>query len=133
MPARAVTDDTRLDPEQRRERAQVLVRKVNEEIRRISAEFDVGAGAEWELDLVCECVNDGCFERLAVLPAEYDEVRRFPARFIVKPGHANVDGERVTDENERFVVVEKRPGEAVVAIVNDPRRPEPDERPIPAV
>jgi len=105
------------------EPAQVLIRQVNEEISRVSAEFDAISGETGELDIVCECTSDGCFERLGVLPAEYEDVRRFPARFLVKPGHATGDGEeRIVSENDRFMIVEKSAAWADDAIRTDPRR-----------
>jgi hypothetical protein len=114
----------------RPEPAQVLVRQVNEEISRISAEFDTIAGETGELDLVCECTREGCFERLGVLLAEYEQVRSFPARFIVKPGHESGDGkERVVSENERFLVIEKSGPWADDAIRTDPRREAAEEPP----
>jgi hypothetical protein len=98
-------------------RRQVLVRGVNEQIRSLSDDVDV------EFDLVCECTNGGCFERLTISLEDYEAVRRFPSRFAVKPGHADDDGDRVVEETARFVVVEKVGPDAEDAIVNDPRRP----------
>lgn len=96
--------------------AQVLFRAVNEQIRRISESFD----AESELDLLCECVNPGCFERLGASADEYESVRGFPSRFLVKPDHVALDSERIVEEAPGFVVVEKLGTDAETAIPLDP-------------
>jgi hypothetical protein len=95
--------------------SQLLFRQLNEQIRSIAAGPD--------LDVVCECVNGACFERL-VLPLDaYEAVRRFPTRFVVKDGHVSDDVEREVDGGKGFVVVEKSGVDAEQAIVLDPRRP----------
>ena len=100
-------------------RRQVLVRGVNETIRSLADGVDVGG----EFDLVCECTNAGCFERLTISVDDYEALRRFPSRFAVKPGHVDADADRVVDEAGRFVVVVEKVGpDAEDAIVGDPRR-----------
>jgi hypothetical protein len=94
--------------------SQLLFRQLNEQIRSIAAGPD--------LDVVCECVNGACFERL-VLPLDaYEAVRRFPTRFVVKEGHVSNDVERAVDVGTGFVVVEKSGADAEQAILLDPRR-----------
>ena len=56
------------------------------------------------------------------MPAEYEKLRRIPTHFAVLRGHDIPEVERVVEENERFVVVEKFGESAVVAINLDPRR-----------
>jgi hypothetical protein len=95
--------------------SQLLFRQLNEQI------CSIAAGPA--LDVVCECVDDACFERL-VLPLDaYEAVRRFPTRFVVKEGHASHDVEREVEGGRGFVVVEKSGVDAEQAIVLDPRRP----------
>jgi hypothetical protein len=100
-------------------RRQMLVRGVNERIRTLSEGVDVGG----EFDLVCECTNGGCFERLTISLDDYEALRRFPSRFAVNPAHVDADSDRVVGETQRFVVVEKVGPDAEDAIVNDPRQP----------
>jgi hypothetical protein len=100
-------------------RRQVLVRGVNETIRSLADGVDVGG----EFDLVCECTNAGCFERLTISVDDYEALRRFPSRFAVKPGHVNTGADRVVEGTGRYVVVEKVGPDAEDAIVGDPRRP----------
>jgi len=95
-------------------RSQLLFRQLNEQIRSL-------AGPE-PLDVVCECVNRSCFERLILPLEEYEAVRRFPTRFLVKEGHVAVEVEREVDAQDGFVVVEKSGVDAEQAILFDPRR-----------
>ena len=99
-------------------RRQVLVRGVNERIRSLADGVDV----DGEFDLVCECTNGGCFERLTISLDEYEALRRFPSRFAVKPGHADPNVERIVEEAPHFAVVEKVGPEVEQAIVLDPRK-----------
>ena len=96
-------------------RAQILFRRLNEEIRSIAADE--------ELVVVCECVNDDCVERLVVPVELYEAVRRFPTRFLVKEGHVAGDVEGEVESRDGVVVVEKIGAGAEDAIVLDPRRP----------
>jgi len=95
-------------------RSQLLFRELNEQIRKIAAGGDV--------DAVCECVNDACFDRLVVPLDEYEAVRRFPTRFVVKEGHVTHDVERAVESCAGYVVVEKSGADAEHAIMLDPRR-----------
>jgi hypothetical protein len=104
----------RLERSSQDARSQLLFRELNEQIRKIA-----GGG---EVDVVCECVNDACFDRLAVPLDEYEAVRRFPTRFLVKEGHVADDVERAVESRGGYVVVEKSGADAEHAIMLDPRR-----------
>ena len=99
-------------------RGQVLFRQLNEEIRSLAGGF----GLDAELDLVCECTNGGCFERLIVSTEDYEAIRRFPTRFLVKPRHDAGQVERIVEETAHFLVVERIGADAEAAIHLDPRR-----------
>jgi hypothetical protein len=75
---------------------------MNEEIRLLAASYAVAD----DLDLVCECATDDCLAPISVPTAEYEAVRAFPARFLVKRDHVGAD-ERILDEGAHYVVVEK--------------------------
>jgi hypothetical protein len=98
-------------------RRQALHRDVNEQIQRLSDSFEDGA----ELELVCECGNCS-FERIALSHDDYEAIRRFPTRFVVKPGHLDGDGDRIVAEISGGLIVEKVGSGAETAIVLDPRR-----------
>jgi len=93
--------EERRGPE-RSARTQVVFRAGNEAIRANAP----GADA---LLIICECGDDECFERIAVTQVEYEGARTSPRSFILAPGHehAGDDDAVVTDETERFVLVEK--------------------------
>jgi hypothetical protein len=95
-------------------RSQLLFRELNEQLRKVAGGGDV--------DVVCECVNGACFDRLAVPLDEYEAVRRFPTRFVVKVDHVAYDVERAVDSHDGYVVVEKSGADAENAIMLDPRR-----------
>jgi hypothetical protein len=42
--------------------------------------------------------------------ADYERVRSNPRWFIVRPGHATLDVERVIEEHKNWHLVEKHPG-----------------------
>src|SRR5947207_429873 len=98
-------------------RRQALFRDLNEEIRRIANTF----GGDEDLELVCECEHGDCYARLPVSPDTYEGVRRFPTRFLTKPEHIGPD-DRVVQETDLYVVVEKIGPSAEVAILRDPRK-----------
>ena len=98
-------------------KSQLLAREVNEQIRTIAIGFEV----DGVLDLICEC-QSGCFETIALPPQAYETIRRFPTHFVVAGGHEAAD-ERVVEQSEDWVVVEKVGSGAAVAIRFDPRRP----------
>jgi hypothetical protein len=81
---------------------QSFFRAVNERVEAVSdgAPVDV-------LYWVCECEDLGCTERIAMTLAEYKALREHPRRFAVVHGHVLPEAERVVEETEGFVVVEK--------------------------
>jgi hypothetical protein len=98
-------------------RRQVLFRDLNEQIRRIADSFAV----EEPLQLVCECEQGDCLARLSVSPQDYEALRRFPTRFLTRADHV-CDDERVVQEMDGCVVVEKIGDGAQTAILLDPRK-----------
>ena len=81
-------------------RNQALIREVNERIEQIA--YDAAHPA-----FLCECANPDCVEMIELSIAEYESIRSSPTRFPVKPEHDYVEFERVVDENEHYIVVEK--------------------------
>lgn len=65
-------------------RQEALIREVNERIREVSVGQD-------RFDILCECGDVDCYERLDVSAAEYEEIRGQSGKPLVAPGHA-VDG-----------------------------------------
>jgi uncharacterized UPF0160 family protein len=109
----------RMDTRQERVgKNEVLFRDVNERIKDINRDM----GVEDEADFICECGNVDCAVPITLKLHEYESVRGHPARFVLFPGHEDLDVERVVEQNDRFIVVEKFPeATARIAIEHDPR------------
>ena len=101
--------------EERVGRNEALFREVNERIREITT-------SNGDAEFLCECGDASCAQPIAVSIDEYEAVRSVPTRFLIVPGHEIAAVEDVVQENERFAVVEKRPGFSVdLAASADPR------------
>ncbi len=69
----------------------------------------------------CECYRLICGEAVEASLEEYEQVRKFPRRFLVVDGHNLPEVEVVVDATDRFVVVEKTDAAGEVAAATDPR------------
>jgi hypothetical protein len=98
-------------------RTQALMREINEQFHLLRS------GSERErCELVCECAQGDCLRPILAGRADYESVRRFPSRFIVSPGHEDLDFERVVEDHGAYVIVEKIGAGARAAVQLDPRR-----------
>ena len=95
-----------------------VFRQVNERIE----EAHERLGVQGRTEFVCECGHAECAERIFLTLEEYEAVRSNPRHFAIVPGHDIPGAERVVDENERFVVVEKFGAGGRIAEERDPRR-----------
>jgi hypothetical protein len=85
-------------------RNQAVFRAVNERIESTNVRFGVGLE---QTEFVCECADQECIERLRLALGKYEEVRRFPTHFIVSADHIYREYERVVEQVDGYVVVEK--------------------------
>ena len=99
---------------------QALRREANEQIRKLGPQPDLSPCDT--IDVVCECAFNACTGRLTMLVSEYEAVRRFSTRFLVKAGHEVSEFERVVAEFETYVVVVKVGRGGSYAVGLDPRR-----------
>ena len=98
---------------------QALFREMNE----ILAEWEDRQAAPAERHLFfCECGDVACQDRLFLTMAEYEAVRASSIRFAVLPGHEFPETERVVEEREGFLVVEKFEEARSIVEQSDPRR-----------
>jgi hypothetical protein len=74
-----------------------------------------------EFDAICECADEECTARITIAFTDYERVRRSATTFLVRPGHADLDVERVLAHHEAFEVVEKLGDAGEVAEQVDPR------------
>jgi hypothetical protein len=56
--------------------------------------------------VICECSDKDCFEVLEVAPEDYQEVRT-AGHFLVAPGHAQSELERVVEKRDGYDILEK--------------------------
>jgi hypothetical protein len=86
----------------KRARTEALFRDVNERIAESAQRFDAD-----RTEFVCECADPGCTRRVEATLEEYEQVREDSTRFLLTPGHADGDLERVVRDRGRFQIVEK--------------------------
>ena len=100
-----------------RAQTEAVFRDVNERIAESAERFEAES-----TEFVCECADVNCAHRVEATLEEYEEVRAEATTFLLVPGHAHADIERVVEDRGRFQVVEKM-HEAVRATVKrlDPR------------
>ena len=58
-------------------------------------------------EFVCECSNEDCIETVLLDLDEYDRIRFRANLFIVAAGHELPEVERIIDQGEGYVLVEK--------------------------
>ena len=90
--------------------------------------LDSGETEPETVEIWCECGHTRCTGQIVTTVADYEQVRRFPARFFIKEGHEISDTERIVDQGEGYVVVEKcgrhRDGNAVALGHREPLQEE---------
>jgi hypothetical protein len=91
-----------LEDKVRRAQTESLFRSVNERIAENAERFEADS-----TEFVCECADANCTHRLDATLDEYEEVRADGATFMLAPGHADADIERVVKVRRGFHVVEK--------------------------
>jgi hypothetical protein len=98
---------------------EALFREVNERIGEVNRTFAAVTGV---IDVMCECGDTHCIQRITVEQPAYEAVRRDGAQFLVVPGHEIVDVETVVEKNSTYYVVKKHAGEPEeLAESTDPR------------
>lgn len=102
---------------QRLARNQALFREVNERLK------ETQTATVSLQECVCECSDAACTKSLAVATGEYEAVRKNARHFLVARGHELPEVERVVEDNERYLVVEKTVETGFVA-ETDPRSPD---------
>jgi hypothetical protein len=91
-----------LDDQVKRARTEALFRDVNERIAESAQRFEADA-----TQFVCECADPTCTDRVEATLDEYEDVRADATTFLLTPGHAHDDIERVVADSGRFHIVEK--------------------------
>ena len=90
---------------------EALFREVNERIDQLQDEL--GTGSTFEI--VCECGDAACVERLTITSEAYEALREDVHHFAVMPGHERPDVERTVERRGDYLVVEKTDPDAASA------------------
>jgi hypothetical protein len=114
-PARSIIDQH----EKRVLENEILFRDVNERLKGVSEGFgDVLP----DFEIICECGNATCAERISVTFEEYEQLRAQGTQFAVRRGHESLDIETIVEDRGGYLVVRKDPGRAAeLARASDPR------------
>jgi hypothetical protein len=98
---------------------EAIFRNVNEQIEGISRAL---SDLTQTMDIVCECADITCAERVLVTVPAYERVRAEATHFIVLPGHEMLDIETVVDDHGSYRVVQKEDADAREVVEDtDPR------------
>ena len=98
---------------------EAIFREVNERLEDLAENFGLSAQ---QLDLVCECGDGSCVERISMSHEEYEQLRSDSHQFAVYPGHEMPEVERVVDKRKGYDIVAKNVGvPEAVAEQTDPR------------
>jgi hypothetical protein len=79
-----------------------LFRAVNEQVDALQDKLGGGDAL-----FVCECSDPECTSSIRLTRSQYEDVRSSPERFVLLPGHALPDLERIVEEHDGYIVVEK--------------------------
>lgn len=97
---------------------EAVFREVNERISEVNETFESNTPSEWstgELDLICECDDTSCVERISMPVTAYEQVRADSRQFVTVPGHEDQSVEDVVAHEKTYNLVRKRPGDAAAA------------------
>ncbi len=90
-------------------------RDINERIARKDAP------ESQELEIICECGDADCLERITVPLPAYEQARSEPTLFLATPGHLRAEAEEVVVDRPGYQLIRKTGAAAAVAEEQDPR------------
>ena len=82
-------------------RSQILFREVNERLRDAVGSYD------GPLEFLCECSRNDCIDTVALDLSEYERIRSHSNLFLISSGHERLEVDRVVDQGQGYVLVEK--------------------------
>jgi hypothetical protein len=83
---------------------EAFFRQLNGRLEGLTQSFELQRD---ELDLVCECGDADCAERIQMTREQYETLRADPHHFAVHTGHAKPPVERVVERHPGFDLIEK--------------------------
>jgi hypothetical protein len=96
---------------------EVAFRTANEELGRKRRELEL----EGTTPFLCECEDPACTTLVRLELSEYEHVRKHPRQFVVVPGHVG-EWDRLVEEHDGFVIIEKVGAGGEIAERKNPRR-----------
>ena len=94
---------------ERQVRNEDMMRSVNDRIAALDKSATEWAAPDQQFEFQCECgKTSGCKGRVLMTLAEYERVRRQRDRFALVPGHESDEIEYIVEQDERYVIVDKR-------------------------
>lgn len=106
--------------QRRRSLNEAVFREVNERIREVNERFESDPQT---LDLICECDDTDCANRISMSATDYEQVRADSRQFAIVPGHSDATVEVVIAHEKTYELVRKRGEAAAIAEETDPREP----------
>jgi hypothetical protein len=98
---------------------EAVFREVNERIEGLAESFDIGTQP---LDLICECGDATCVQRIHMTHKEFEQLRSESHQFAVCSGHVAPDVESVVERRAGYDIVKKDEGlPKLIAESTDPR------------
>lgn len=105
---------------------QCVVRLANEAIECLNS---ASPGDPARVAFRCECGDPGCSACVHITHTEYEAVRAYGSRFVIKPNHENSENTSVLGENARFAVIDVVAGDVRYQVLaRNPRHTWVDER-----
>lgn len=83
---------------------EVMFRTANESLRAV---FEHAEEAQQPFPFLCECGDSHCTVLVLLSLDVYADLREHPDRFVIAPGHKQLDTERVLDETDAYQLIEK--------------------------
>jgi len=103
---------------------EAMFREVNERVEDLNRASGSLTGT---FEIICECGNTACTERISVPVSDYERARSNPLHFLLCVGHEDPLVERVIENRGAYVLVEKEGVDVEeVAEATDPRRDDKD-------
>lgn len=101
-------------------RNEATFRLANERLERKAVELGFG---EASTPYLCECEEPACTKVVELTREEYESVRAHPKRFVMVSGHQE-SLDRVIQEKDRFMIIQKSGEEGELVAESDPRSSE---------
>ena len=70
-------------------------------------EHDLAPNDELPMYFYCECADEKCHERIRLTKREYEDLHQSSDQFVILPGHNVPEVERIVQNNQSWMVVEK--------------------------